>query len=119
MSPRQHEDLFSNLIKARQEEKDGETIFSDSDLMGEMFQGDYKGAHVNEALHTGNVFILLFAGHETSANTLSFALAFLALYPEVQERFLTQIRQFVGPGQLPVSIMVGVFLISLIKDLPA
>jgi cytochrome P450 len=63
------------------------------------------------------VFILLFAGHETSAHTLSFALAFLALYPEVQERFLAQIRQFVGPGQLPVSLTVTVFLIS-IEDLP-
>ena len=34
MSPHQHEDLFSNLIKAREDEKDGETVFSDSDLIG-------------------------------------------------------------------------------------
>jgi cytochrome P450 len=29
------QDLFSNLLKAREEEKDGSTVFSDEDLMGE------------------------------------------------------------------------------------
>jgi hypothetical protein len=42
MYPRQHEDLFSNLIKAREEEKDGETIFRDSDLTGKMLQENHK-----------------------------------------------------------------------------
>lgn len=41
-SPHQYEDLFSNLLKAREEEKDGESTFSDSDLMGKhtIGQGD-------------------------------------------------------------------------------
>ncbi|KIM30549.1 hypothetical protein M408DRAFT_287431 [Serendipita vermifera MAFF 305830] len=81
-SPHQYEDLFSNLLRAREDEKDGESTFDDSNLMG-------------------NIFIMLFAGHETSANTLALALAFIAMYPEVQERFLAQIRQCVSPGQLP------------------
>jgi len=34
-SPHQYSDLFSNLLKAREDEKDGESTFSDSDLMGE------------------------------------------------------------------------------------
>jgi hypothetical protein len=29
-----HQDLFSNLLKAREEEKDGSTVFSDDDLIG-------------------------------------------------------------------------------------
>lgn len=35
-SPHQHDDLFSNLLKAREEEKDGESIFNNSDLTGEI-----------------------------------------------------------------------------------
>jgi hypothetical protein len=33
-SPGARQDLFSNLLKAREEEKDGSTVFSDEDLMG-------------------------------------------------------------------------------------
>ncbi|KAG8871665.1 hypothetical protein FRC20_010287 [Serendipita sp. 405] len=81
-SPEGREDVFSNLLKAREEEKDGAATLSDSDLLG-------------------NIFVLLFAGHETSATTLAFALSFLAIYPEVQAKWLEQIRQCVKPGQLP------------------
>ncbi|KIM22948.1 hypothetical protein M408DRAFT_332624 [Serendipita vermifera MAFF 305830] len=81
-SPHHHDDLFSNLLRAREEEKEGGTTFTDSDL-------------------TGNIFAFLFAGHETSAHTLAFALAHLAFYPEVQERFLSQIRENIPSGQLP------------------
>ena len=33
-SPEHHDDLFSNLLKAREEEKDGGSTFSDADLTG-------------------------------------------------------------------------------------
>ncbi|KAE8362771.1 cytochrome P450 [Aspergillus caelatus] len=33
----------------------------------------------------GNIFVINFAGHDTTANTLSFALLLLAAYPEVQD----------------------------------
>lgn len=82
-SPHHHDDLFSNLLKAREEERDGGTVFSDEDL-------------------TGNIFALLFAGHATSAQTLAFAFAYLALYPEVQDRFLDQIRECLPSGRAPV-----------------
>ncbi|CAN8106034.1 unnamed protein product [Discula destructiva] len=42
-----------------------------------------KGLSVDEIF--GNIFILNFAGYDTTANTLSFALYFLAIHPEVQE----------------------------------
>ncbi|GJJ11458.1 hypothetical protein Clacol_005691 [Clathrus columnatus] len=38
-----------------------------------------------------NVYIFLLAGHETSAHTLSFILAHLALYPEVQNKVYEEI----------------------------
>ncbi|KAF2279506.1 cytochrome P450 [Westerdykella ornata] len=42
-----------------------------------------KGISVDELL--GNLFIINFAGHDTTANTLAFAMLLLAAYPEVQD----------------------------------
>ncbi|CAE6474193.1 unnamed protein product [Rhizoctonia solani] len=44
----------------------------------------------------GNAFLFLFAGHETTAHTLSFCLGLLALYPEVQQEVYEQIKQVMG-----------------------
>ncbi|THV05803.1 cytochrome P450 [Dendrothele bispora CBS 962.96] len=38
-----------------------------------------------------NMFIFLTAGHETSANAISFAIALLALYPDVQKKVLDEV----------------------------
>jgi len=40
----------------------------------------------------GNTFIFLIAGHETTAHTLCFTFALLALYPDEQERLYQQIK---------------------------
>ncbi|KAJ5733721.1 cytochrome P450 [Penicillium malachiteum] len=42
-----------------------------------------KGLSVDEIF--GNIFVINFAGHDTTANTLSFAMLFLAAYPAVQD----------------------------------
>ncbi|GKZ57622.1 hypothetical protein AnigIFM60653_012028 [Aspergillus niger] len=42
-----------------------------------------KGLTVDEIF--GNIFVINFAGHDTTANTLSFGLLLLAAYPEVQD----------------------------------
>jgi cytochrome P450 len=47
----------------------------------------------------GNMFIFLFAGHETTANTLTFALASLALNPKVQERLYQEVQTVIGNGE--------------------
>ena len=39
----------------------------------------------------GNTFIFLFAGHETTANTLHYSLLLLAQRPDVQQRFLDEV----------------------------
>jgi cytochrome P450 len=44
----------------------------------------------------GNVFIYNIAGHDTTANTLHFALTLLALYPEWQDWLAEEIRDVVG-----------------------
>lgn len=94
------EDLLSNLIKAREEEQDGSTVFSDSELMG--MHRRFMLISITDHEITGNLFVLLFAGHDTTAQTLAFALGLLAVYPDIQEKLLEQIHQVIAPGQLPV-----------------
>ncbi|CAE6434477.1 unnamed protein product [Rhizoctonia solani] len=70
--------LFDLLLSASDEpsEKSGQKL-SDSDV-------------------GGNAFLFLFAGHETTAHTLSFCLGLLALYPDVQQEVYEQIKQVLG-----------------------
>jgi len=66
-------DLFSGLLDAAQGDLDGGTAITEQELIA-------------------NTFIFLLAGHETTAHTLCFAFALLALYPSVQERLYQQIK---------------------------
>ncbi|KAF8707480.1 cytochrome P450, partial [Rhizoctonia solani] len=43
----------------------------------------------------GNIFLFLFAGHESTAHAISFCLGLLALYPEVQQEVYAQIEEVV------------------------
>jgi len=72
-------DLFSNLLAA-----------NDVD----------EGALTNDDI-VANIFIFLLAGHETTANTICFALALLALHPDVQEELFKHIRSVVPDGTRP------------------
>ncbi|KLO20769.1 cytochrome P450 [Schizopora paradoxa] len=75
-------DLFSNLILASHEETETKYKLSSEELMGD-------------------TFIFLLAGHETSAHTLAFAFALLALHPEEQELLYEEIRSVMKDGKLP------------------
>ncbi|KLO08417.1 cytochrome P450 [Schizopora paradoxa] len=77
-------DLFSNLLAANDQWGDES---SNSKLS-------------NEEL-IGNVFILLLAGHETSANILSFALGLLALHPGEQDDLYQHIVSILPDGRNP------------------
>ncbi|KAJ7248888.1 cytochrome P450 [Mycena haematopus] len=52
---------------------------------------DKLGRPMSESEVLGNMFIMLFAGHETTANTLHYALLSLALNPDVQDALLNEI----------------------------
>lgn len=70
-------DLFSSLLASNNHEFDASTL-TEEELVG-------------------NIFIFLVAGHETTAHTLCFAFALLALYPEEQETLYQHIKS-VLPG---------------------
>ncbi|KAG8709982.1 hypothetical protein FRC09_000369 [Ceratobasidium sp. 395] len=95
-------DLFSVLLAA-----------SDEDAKQEG-----KGLTDDEVI--GNTFFLMFAGHETSANTLAFALGMLAVHSDVQQEVYNEIKQVMGSrSRLEYSdmdqlkLVFGTFLESL------
>jgi cytochrome P450 len=67
---------LSGLLSANDDKNlsKGEVKLSDSELIG-------------------NIFIILVAGHESSAHALSFAFALLALHPDKQEELYQHINQ--------------------------
>ncbi|KAJ3923192.1 cytochrome P450 [Lentinula edodes] len=73
-------DLFSNLLDASADDP----TFTDGDLIS-------------------NIFVFLIAGHETTAHTLCYAFAFLALYPEQQELLFTQVKSILPDGRIPLA----------------
>ncbi|KAJ7185586.1 cytochrome P450 [Mycena filopes] len=74
-------DAFTMLVKANQDES-GKYQLDDQELIG-------------------NVFLFMFAGHETTAHTLAATLGFMALHPEVQNEVLEQILAVVGRDRAP------------------
>jgi cytochrome P450 len=77
----QKNDVFSMLVRAN-EDDNGKFPLDDSELIG-------------------NIFVLLFAGHETTANTLAATLGFLGLYQDIQDEVVQQILDVVGQTQDP------------------
>ncbi|QRW09081.1 cytochrome P450 family protein [Ceratobasidium sp. AG-Ba] len=68
----------------------------------------------------GNSFIFMFAGHETTAHALAFALGLLALYPEVQDEVYAHIKGVIGDRKAmdysdlnQLKLVTGVFLEAL------
>jgi len=73
-------DLFTKLLEANDDDLDQISLTEDELI--------------------ANVYIFLLAGHETTAHTLAFTFALLALYPDEQEKLFDQIKS-VTQGRLP------------------
>jgi len=69
------QDIFTRLTRANEEES--KCGLSDDELIG-------------------NVFVMLFAGHDTTANTLSTVMSYLAIHQVVQEEVYQQIIEVCG-----------------------
>ncbi|KAG2009543.1 614/534 cytochrome P450 [Coprinopsis cinerea AmutBmut pab1-1] len=63
--------------------------------------GDDKMNPLMEEEVMGNVFLFLTAGHETTAQTLCFTFALLALYPDEQEAVYQEIESYVPNATAP------------------
>ncbi|ESK87448.1 cytochrome p450 [Moniliophthora roreri MCA 2997] len=59
--------------------------------------------HLTDQELLANMFIFMIAGHETTAATVSFALIYLALYPEMQDKVFSEVCQ-VWPNGVPNTV---------------
>ncbi|KZV61166.1 cytochrome P450 [Peniophora sp. CONT] len=88
-------DLFSSLLDAANDDSDGEPKLTDSELIG-------------------NIFIFMLAGHETTAHTLAFCFALLALYPDKQDKLFQDItRVSTNLGRFPAYEDMSLFAYSM------
>ncbi|KAJ7359262.1 cytochrome P450 [Mycena albidolilacea] len=74
-------DAFTMLVKANQDESSKYQL-DDQELIG-------------------NVFVLLFAGHETTAHTLAGTLGFMAIHDDIQDEIVEHIISVVGTDREP------------------
>jgi hypothetical protein len=85
--------LLNDLIEERiglEREKD--------DLLDMLLKATYEdGTHMARQQLIDEVLILFTAGHETTANALSFTLFLLAKHPEIQEKVYQEIQDNVSP----------------------
>ncbi|KDQ59780.1 hypothetical protein JAAARDRAFT_33349 [Jaapia argillacea MUCL 33604] len=97
--------FMRSLIDTRREEMaaDGKEFLARRDVFSMMVrasESEGKHAMTDDEL-TGNTFLMLFAGHETTAHTLDAAIGFLALYPEIQDEVYAQIKEVAPDGAQP------------------
>ncbi|GJE85498.1 cytochrome P450 [Phanerochaete sordida] len=72
------------------------------DLFGGLLDAnDDDDARLQDSELIGNMFIFMLAGHETSAHTLCYMLALLAMHPEEQEKLYESIKEVCRDGRLP------------------
>ncbi|KAJ3486335.1 hypothetical protein NLI96_g4303 [Meripilus lineatus] len=97
----QLEKAMHNLVATRKKELDALGVGGErpddgvfTRLVSELDEDAKHGLDKGEVI--GNTFAMLFAGHETTANTLTATFGFLALYPEHQDQVAAEIRAVLG-----------------------
>ncbi|KAH6664687.1 cytochrome P450 [Halenospora varia] len=95
--------MRSMITKKRSELKAGSSETAATDLIGQLVRGqddlvDGKSQSVSltDSEVMGNLFVFIIAGHETSANTLQFALLLLALHPQSQKLVQKELAKIFG-----------------------
>ncbi|EJD34764.1 cytochrome P450 [Auricularia subglabra TFB-10046 SS5] len=81
------------------EAREGETGVSDASEAADLFRRlvdanqAETGARLSDEELAANIYVYFVAGHETSSHTLTFALALLAIHPEVQEKLYDEVQR--------------------------
>ncbi|KAI8138783.1 cytochrome P450 [Fennellomyces sp. T-0311] len=82
--------------EARGGDVDGENA-SEKDLLQLMIEGGHsEGGGLTDEELLSNICVFFFAGHDTTASALSFAICFLAMYPEIQQRAREEVIKILG-----------------------
>ena len=84
--------LMTSFVRALDtHQKEAATVKGNSD------HPTAKGLTVDEIF--GNIFVINFAGHDTTANTLAFGMLLLAVNPEVQDWVSYELQEIITNGQ--------------------
>ncbi|ANY68394.1 cytochrome P450 [Paenibacillus sp. BIHB 4019] len=74
------------------------------DLLSMLLEArDDDGSAMSELQLRDEIMTMFLAGHETTANTLSWALHLLATHPEIQNRLLAEVREKCAGGAIQVT----------------
>ncbi|KAK4038604.1 cytochrome P450-like protein [Parachaetomium inaequale] len=76
--------LMAALVRASQQRPEGKE------------EGEDQFANLTEAEIYGNMFVFAFAGHDTTAHLLTYAVFFLAANPSVQDWLASELRHVLG-----------------------
>ncbi|KAK9693795.1 hypothetical protein K7432_013712 [Basidiobolus ranarum] len=92
--------LYSILEDKRREyrEKLANDTFNErsADLLTLMIKATYEDQHLTDDELRSNLLVFFIAGHDTTANSLSSILCYLALYPKYQEKAREEVRSVLG-----------------------
>jgi len=98
------------IIHVMGENQDGIPMAERADLTSHLLQAqeskDGKVAKLTLKEAIADAWALIIAGHETTAHTLSFALCYLALHPEIQTKLQKQVDEVLG-GRAPTYADLG------------
>ena len=91
------------VSKKKAEISDAKSSFSQVDIIGQLVRGqmqakDTKGSPppLSDSEILGNAFVLILAGHETAANSIHFALLYLALHTRSQRKLQADLDSIFG-----------------------
>ncbi|KAJ7678182.1 cytochrome P450 [Mycena polygramma] len=99
--------FMHTFIVARKDELRGRTCDADDrergDILSRLVAAMDSGgkSNLDEPEVLGNIFTLMFAGHETTASVLTATLGYLALYEEEQDKAYAEIMKEIPPSDEP------------------
>ncbi|KZT56714.1 cytochrome P450 [Calocera cornea HHB12733] len=94
---------------ANKEAPSAHSFSNEQDIFGRLLiasDAEIQGQKLDDDELASNVFVMLFAGHETSSKGISITLGLLACHPEEQEKLYQVIKDVVGNDRAPVGCVV-------------
>ncbi|KAJ6598481.1 cytochrome P450 [Mycena vulgaris] len=99
--------FMHTFVETRKEEQHGDTCSADENQRGDILSRLVAAMYTDEKLKLdeqeviGNIFTLMFAGHETTAAVITATLGFLAIHEEEQEKVYAEISRVILPSNNP------------------
>ncbi|KAJ3984113.1 cytochrome P450 [Lentinula detonsa] len=107
------ETIQSHMLEIISKRRNAEKKEERHDLLSSLLDASADDPSFTDRDLTGNIFIFLVAGHETTAHTLCFTFAMLALYPDQQEILYQHIKSILADGRLPTYEEMPLFTHSM------